>query len=207
MRKKPDWTRVEEQSTWLAELPAPKNLIGGEWESKSTWLVGLPAPKNLIGREWESKSTWLDERGRAKAPDWTRVGEWNHLIGWTPNQKKPDWSIFICAKICLVDFYMCWNLIGRFYNVFSLSVLMFFWPLRMTHRCSFDLWSWLIDVLLTFEHDSSRFCWLLVLMFFWPLTFDPDSHIQTHFISYDPPYSRGKKKHRKNQILIYFSAI
>ncbi len=40
---------------------------------------------------------------------------------------------------------------------------MFFWPLVTTHRCSFDLWPWLIDVLLTFGHVSSMFFWPLVM--------------------------------------------
>jgi hypothetical protein len=29
---------------------------------------------------------------------------WNHLIGWIPDLKKSDWSIFIYAEIWLVDF-------------------------------------------------------------------------------------------------------
>ncbi len=137
----------ESKSTWLAELPAPKNRIGREWESEITWLTELPAPKNLIGREWNSESTWLAESGTAKAADWLN------------SQSKKTW---------LAGFYMCWNLIGRFLKFFWLLWFLFFWPLRMTHRCYFDLWLWLIEVLLTFEHDSSRFGWLLVLMFFWP---------------------------------------
>jgi hypothetical protein len=104
---------------------------------------------------------WLDESGRAKAPDWlnsqaqkTWLDENGRvkLPDWLNSQpKKPDWRIFIFAEIWLVDFY----------NVFLLLVLMFFWPLGMNHRCSFDLWGWIIDVLLTFGDESS--------MFFWPL--------------------------------------
>jgi hypothetical protein len=57
-----------------------------------------------------------------------------------------------------------------------------------SNRYFFDLWSWLIDLSLAFEHDSSRFCWILVLMFFWP-----DANIQANSFYFTWPSLQSRE--------------
>ncbi len=87
----------------------------------------------------------------------------------------------------------------NFVKLFSFSTLMFpalriiyviltfddgssmlFWPLIMTHRCFFDHWTWLIDVLLSFRFD--------VL-----LTFDHDTYIQTNLFFFIWPSLQSRE--------------
>jgi hypothetical protein len=174
----PDWLNCQPIETWKDETGRAKALDWLNSQPRKTWLDESGTAKAADWLDSQPLKTWLDESGRAKAAD------------WLDSQPLKTW---------LAGFYMCWNVIGRFLQCFfRILGLMFFWPLRMTHRCSFDLWWWLIDLLLTFEHYWSRFCWLSVLMFFWPLTFDlwpchKQTNIQTIFFHMTLPKVEGTK--------------
>ncbi len=88
-----------------------------------------------------------------KKPDWTREGHPNHVISGNASLKEPDWLNSPPLETWLAELPASRNLIGR-----QLHSETFYWPSMF-----FDL----------------------------PPLNLPQIDRQTHFISYDPPYSRG----------------
>ncbi len=168
-------TRVVDPKYLIGGTPSsPPNLITRDRNTAITWLVELPARKNLIGRERNTGIMWFAE---LPAP--------RNLIAWTLSPLKPDWMNSLPPATDRLNSQprRTWlallpappTLMWRGWNT----------EITWLAKCPAP-WN-----LIGRELHSETFHWSW--MFFWPLTLTL-KYIQTHFISHDPPYSRGNNE-------------
>jgi hypothetical protein len=140
--KAPDWLNSQTLKTWLDETGRAK---APDWLNSQTLKTWLDKSGRAKAPDWlnsEPRKTWLDESGRAKAPDRLNSEPRKIWLEESGTSKAPDWLTSQPLKTRLAGFYMCWNRIGRFLQCFS---------------------NFRVNVLLTFEDDSSMFFWPLVM--------------------------------------------